>query len=150
MTTPPQDQNPNAPVPVEPTAPQQPYPPHQGAPFQGVPVPPPAPAKRFSKKLLRIGVFIVVAIAIAGGKWYFGQSDAETTSVGACLHNDGTDADADLNEVDCSSDGAQYTVVEKFDNSSDENKCKTVTEATIYYIQSGSGHDVVLCLKEAK
>jgi hypothetical protein len=135
---------------VQSAVPQQPYPPHQGAPFQGVPVPPPAPANRFGKKLLRIGVFIVVAIAIAGGKWYFSQSDAETTSVGACLHNDGTDSNADLNEVDCSSGDAQYTVVEKFDNSSDENKCKPVTESTIYYIQSGSGHDVVLCLKETK
>ncbi|MEU6222199.1 hypothetical protein [Streptomyces sp. NPDC047042] len=148
MTTPPQDQNPNTPAPVDPTAPQQPYPPHQGAPFQGVPVPPPAPANRFGKKLLRIGVFIVVAIAIAGGKWYFSQSDAETTSVGACMHNDGTDNDADLNEVDCTSKDAQFKVVEKFDNTSDANKCEAVKEATISYYQQGSNHDVVLCLKE--
>ncbi|GAA3897416.1 hypothetical protein GCM10023084_57480 [Streptomyces lacrimifluminis] len=148
MTTPPQDQNPNAPVPAEPTAAQQPYPPHQGAPFQGAPVPPPAPTKRFSKKLMRIGVFIVIAIAIAGGKWYFGQSDAETTSVGACMHNDGSNTAPDLNEVGCTSSDAQYKVVEKFDNTSDADKCKSVTEATISYYQEGSSHDVVLCLKE--
>ena len=148
MTTPPQDQNPNTPAPVEPTAPQAPYPPHQGAPFQGVPVPPPAPAKRFSKKLLRIGVFIVIAIAIGLGKWYFNQSDAETTSVGSCMHNDGTDTSPDLNEVDCTSSGAQYKVVEKFDNTSDASKCEAITEATISYYQQGSSHDVVLCLKE--
>ncbi|WP_371661254.1 hypothetical protein [Streptomyces sp. NBC_00280] len=148
MTTPPQDQNPNAPVPAEPAAPQQPYPPHQGAPFQGAPVPPAAPANRFSKKLLRIGVFIVVAIAIAGGKWYFGQSDAETTSVGACMHNDGSNTEPDLNEVGCTSSDAQYKVVQKFDNTSDADKCEAVTEATISYYQQGSSHDVVLCLKE--
>jgi hypothetical protein len=147
-TPPPQDQNPT--TPVQSAVPQQPYPPHQGAPFQGAPVPPPAPANRFGKKLLRIGVFIVVAIAIAGGKWYFSQSDAETTSVGACLHNDGTDSNADLNEVDCSSGEAQYSVLGKFDNSTDESKCETVTGYTVAYIQSGSGHDVVLCLKETK
>jgi hypothetical protein len=66
------------------------------------------------------------------------------------MHNNGTDSNADLKEVDCSSSGAQYKVVQKFDDSSDENKCKTVSDATIYYVQSGGGHDVVLCLKEAK
>ncbi|WP_053746011.1 LppU/SCO3897 family protein [Streptomyces sp. NRRL WC-3618] len=146
MTTPPpQDQNP---APIQSAAPQQPYPPHQGAPFQGAPVPPPAQGRPFSKKLLRIGVFIVVAIAVGVGKWYFNQSDAETTSVGACMHNDGTDRDADLNEVDCTSSDAQYKVVKKFDNTSDADKCKAVTEATISYYQQGASHDVVLCLKE--
>ncbi|MFI1354996.1 hypothetical protein ACH4TV_15710 [Streptomyces sp. NPDC020898] len=148
MTTPP-PQDPTAPVPVQPGAPQQPYPPHQGgAPFQGAPVPPPAPAKRFGKKLLRFGVFIAIAIAIGLGKWYFNQSDAETTSVGACMHNDGSDTSADLNEVDCTSSDAQYKVVQKFDNTSDADKCEAVTEATISYYQQGSSHDVVLCLKE--
>ncbi len=148
MTTPP-PQDPNVPAPVQPGAPQQPYPPHQGgAPFQGAPVPPPAPAKRFGKKLLRFGVFIAIAIAIGLGKWYFNQSDAETTSVGACMHNDGSDTSADLNEVDCSSSDAQYKVVQKFDNTSDADKCEAVTEATISYYQQGSSHDVVLCLKE--
>lgn len=149
MTTPPpQDQNPITSAPVQPAVPQQPYPPHQGVPFQGTPVPAPAPANRFSKKLFRIGVFIAIAIAIGLGKWYFNQSDAETTSVGACMHNDGTDTEADLNEVDCTSSDAQYKVVKKFDNTSDANKCEAVTEAPIAYYQQGSNHDVVLCLKE--
>ncbi|WP_443065097.1 LppU/SCO3897 family protein [Streptomyces sp. NBC_00576] len=50
----------------------------------------------------------------------------------------------------CSGAWQRLEAVEKLDNSSDKNKCKTVTESTIYYIQSGSGHDVVLCLKETK
>ncbi|MDW4908339.1 hypothetical protein RB628_24105 [Streptomyces sp. ADMS] len=149
MTTPPpQDPNPTTPAPVPSAVPQQPYPPHQGAPLQGAPVPPPAPTNRFSKKLLRIGVFIAIAIAIGLGKWYFSQSDAETTSVGACMHNDGSNTSPDLNEVDCTSSDAQYKVVEKFDNSSDASKCEAITEATISYYQQGSSHDVVLCLKE--
>lgn len=148
MTTPPsQGQNPYATQPVQPGVPQQPYPPQPGAPFQGAPVPPPAPKKRVSKTLLRIGAFIVVAIIVAIGKWYLGQSDAETTSVGSCMHNEGSQSSPDLKTVDCSSSDAQYKVVEKFDNTSDSNKCKSVKEAEISYYQVGNNHNVVLCLK---
>ncbi|MER5407069.1 MULTISPECIES: hypothetical protein [unclassified Streptomyces] len=159
MTTPPPHgqnpyaQQPTAPMgqqPVQPgVPPQQPYAPF---PNQGAPVPPPAPspAKRGGKKALRIVALILVAVALYGVKWYLGQSDAETASVGNCMHNDGTDSKADLKTVDCSSGDAQYKVVEKFDDTSDENKCKDVTDSTIAYIQSGGGHDVVLCLKENK
>ncbi|GAA3806510.1 hypothetical protein ACFS5L_30235 [Streptomyces phyllanthi] len=141
MTTPPpQGQNPFASQPDQPGAPQQ------GASF-GAPVPPPAPAKRFSKTLLRIGGFIVIAIVIALGKWYLGQSDAETTSVGSCMHNEGSQSSPDLQTVDCSSSDAEYKVVEKFDNTSDSSKCEAVKEAEISYYQVGDNHDVVLCLK---
>ncbi|MFI2641621.1 hypothetical protein [Streptomyces sp. NPDC018610] len=175
MTTPPppQGQNPYAQAPTAPmgqqpgqpgVVPPQPYPPQQPyAPFpqqQGAPVPPPppAPAKRGGKKALRIVGGILVAVLIGllkfGGAlglgWFLSRDDAETTSVGSCMHNDGTMSKPDLNDVDCSSDKAEYKVVEKFDGSTDEDKCKAVTDATISYVQYGGGHDVVLCLKEAK
>ncbi|CAL9512303.1 hypothetical protein SUDANB176_03677 [Streptomyces sp. enrichment culture] len=121
-----------------------------GFPPPGAPVPPPAPANRFNKKLVRVVGFIVIAVLIAVGKWFFGQTDAETTSVGSCMHNEGSQISPDLKTVDCSSGDAQYKVVEKFDDTSDDTKCETVKEATISYYQTGDGHDVVLCLKEVK
>lgn len=157
---PPQGQNPYAQQPTPPMGqqPGQPGVPPQGpyAPFpnQGAPVPPPAPARRGGKKLVRILGVVVVGILVLAVKfgigWFASETDAETTSVGACMHNDGTDSSADLNEVDCSSSDAQYKVVKKFDDTSDDSKCEAVSEATISYIQSGAGHDVVLCLKEVK
>ncbi|GHD85154.1 LppU/SCO3897 family protein [Streptomyces naganishii] len=163
MTTPPpQGQNPYAQAPTAPMGqqPGQPGVPQQQpyAPFpqqQGAPVPPPpAPAKPGRKNALRIVGSIVVLIIAAAVKfgigWWASETDAETTSVGACMHNDGTETNADLNEVDCSSSKAQYKVVQKFDGSTDENKCKAVSDATISYVQTGTGHNVVLCLKEAK
>ncbi|MFD0505446.1 hypothetical protein ACFQ0G_26240 [Streptomyces chiangmaiensis] len=103
---------------------------------------------------MRIVGIIVVAVIIGvvkfGIGWFMSETDAESTSVGSCMHNAGTDSNADLKEVDCSSSQAQYKVVQKFDGSSDENKCQNVEAATISYIQSGGGHDVVLCLKETK
>ncbi|MEU0599660.1 hypothetical protein ABZ484_15635 [Streptomyces sp. NPDC006393] len=167
MTTPPpQGQNPYAQAPSAPMGqqPGQSYPPQQQpyAPFpqqQGVPVPPPpAPTRRGGKKTLRIVGGILVAVIVAllkfGGAlglgWFLGRDDAETTSVGACMHNNGTMTDPDLKEVDCSSGDAQYKVVQKFDGSTDQDKCQAVTDATISYVQYGGGHDVVLCLKESK
>ncbi|MFE9311482.1 hypothetical protein ACFYM5_28095 [Streptomyces sp. NPDC006706] len=163
---PPQGQNPyaqapNAPMgqqPGQPGSPQQPYPPQAPyAPFpqqQGAPVPPPVPPKSGAKKALGIIGAVVFAIAILlvkfGIGWWFSQNDAETTSVGSCLHNKGTDSSPDLKEVDCSSSEAEFKVVQKFDGSSDEDKCEGVKGWTISYIQSGGGHDVVLCLKETQ
>ncbi|MET9130551.1 LppU/SCO3897 family protein [Streptomyces antibioticus] len=143
-TPPPQGQNPFAQG-----QPQAPYPPQQGAvPF--APVPPAPPARRFSKKLLRIVGIIVLAIIIGVVKWQMGKTDAETTSVGSCMYNKGTQISPDLKTVDCSSSDAKYKVVEKFDNTSDSKKCEAVQEAEISYYQQGDNHDVVLCLKEIK
>jgi len=156
---PPQGQNPYAqqPAPMG-QQPGQPGVPPQGpyAPFpnQGAPVPPAPPARRGGKKAVRIIGAIAVGILVLAVKfgigWFASETDAETTSVGSCMHNDGSDTNADLNEVDCSSSDAQYKVVKKFDDTSDDSKCKDVTDATISYIQSGGGHDVVLCLTEVK
>ncbi|MFI6033973.1 hypothetical protein ACIBBD_07355 [Streptomyces sp. NPDC051315] len=153
MTTPPAGQNPYAQTPAtpgQPGVPQQPYAPF---PNQGTPVPPPpAPSGRGSKKVVRILGIIAVGILVLGVKfgigWWADRTDAETTSVGSCMHNDGTETSPDLNEVDCSSSDAQFEVVEKFDDTSDDTKCEAVKEATISYYQVGSGHNVVLCLKE--
>ncbi|MDT0436947.1 MULTISPECIES: LppU/SCO3897 family protein [Streptomyces] len=166
-TPPPQGQNPFAPG-QQPPAPegqaapqgqtpypqhpgQAPYPPQPGFPQQGAPVPPPpSTGRRVSKTLIRIGAFVVVAIIVAVVKFYVFQSDAETTSVGSCLHNDGTQVKPDLKTVDCSSGDAQFKVVEKFDGTSDDSKCESVQGATISYYQTGNNHDVVLCLNEVK
>ncbi|MFF1377760.1 hypothetical protein [Streptomyces sp. NPDC058308] len=165
MPYPPQGQNPygqpqggapygqqasTAPYPAhqgQPGMPQQPYPPHN----QGGPVPPPAaPRGRGKKLLLRIGGFILVAILIAVGKTMLNKSDAESTSVGSCMHNEGTQFSPDLKEVDCSSSESEFKVVEKFDDTSDSDKCEAVKTSEVAYYQSGKGHNVVLCLKKTK
>ncbi|MGW1256156.1 LppU/SCO3897 family protein [Streptomyces sp. NPDC002513] len=137
-----------------PGAPQAPYAPfpNQGAP---APMPPQAgPGKRSSKKALRIVGGLIVGILVLAVKfgigWWANETDAETTSVGACMHNNGSNSKAELNEVDCSSSEAQYQVVQKFDGSTDDTKCEAVKDAAISYVQYGNGHDVVLCLKDNK
>ncbi|MGW5734594.1 MULTISPECIES: LppU/SCO3897 family protein [Streptomyces] len=158
MTTPPQGQNPygqgvqpqHPGQPAQPgqpgVPPQQPYPPYN----QGAPVPPPAAPSgggRAKKLALRIGSVIVIGIIIAVGKWYLGKSDAESTAVGDCLHNKGTQSQPDLKNTDCSSSDAQFEVIEKFDDTSSVTKCNAVKGTEVSYYQTGGGHDVVLCLK---
>lgn len=151
MTTPPpQGQNPYAQQPA-PMGQQQPQP-YGQFPGQGAPVPPPAPPQR-NKKLKRVlgvvGMIVVAIIVKVGiGAVFSSDTEAESTSVGACMHNDGTDTKPDLSEVDCTSSDAQYKVVQKFDDTSDDSKCEAVKEATVSYYQIGTGHNVVLCLKE--
>ncbi|MEV5987281.1 hypothetical protein AB0L85_20010 [Streptomyces sp. NPDC052051] len=136
---------------VPPQGPYAPFP-NQGAP---APMPPQAgPGKRVSKKAMRIIGTIIVAVLVLGLKfgagWFLNRSDAETTSVGACMHKTGTGNNINLDEVDCSSSDAEYKVVEKFDGTDDREKCKPVEDAEFAYFQSGGGHDVVLCLKTNK
>ncbi|WP_432056504.1 LppU/SCO3897 family protein [Streptomyces sp. bgisy022] len=121
-----------------------------GFPPPGAPVPPPPSGGRFNKKLLRVVAVIAIAIVIGVVKWQWNKSDAETTSVGSCMQNEGTQFKPDLKSVDCSSGDAEYKVVEKFDGTSDSDKCKTVPDAPIAYYQTGGGHEVVLCLKDIK
>ncbi|MEV0317488.1 hypothetical protein ACIBKX_22230 [Streptomyces sp. NPDC050658] len=155
MTTPPQGQNPYGqgvqPHPGQPTHPvaPQPYPPYN----QGAPVPPPAAPSgggRGKKLLLRIGAVIVVGIIIAVVKFQLGKSDAESTAVGDCLKNTGTQSQPDLKNVDCSSSDSEFEVIEKFDDTSSVSKCDTVKGTEVSYYQTGGGHDVVLCLKQSK
>lgn len=135
--------------PGQPGVPQQPYPPYN----QGAPVPPPAApsgGRRVNKLVLRIGAVIVIGIVIAVVKWQLGKSDAESTAVGDCLHNKGTQSQPDLKNTDCSSSDAEFEVIEKFDDTSSVSKCNTVKGTEVSYFQTGAGHDVVLCLKATK
>ncbi|MHC5906158.1 LppU/SCO3897 family protein [Streptomyces sp. S6] len=150
MTTPPpQGQNPFAQQPA-PMGQTQPYGQYPG---QGAPVPPPAPPKR-NKKLVRVlstvGLIVVAIVVKVGiGMVFSSDTEAEGTSVGACMYNKGDNKDnVDLVEVDCTSSQAKYKVVQKFDDTSDSSKCEAVKEATISYYQIGAGHNVVLCLKD--
>jgi hypothetical protein len=90
---------------------------------------------------------IVAAILVSFVFWYFNQSDAETSAVGDCLYNKGTNSAPDLAKVDCSSADAEFKILGKFKDTSDDSKCDTVAKTEVSYIQSGSDdHNVVLCL----
>ena len=69
--------------------------------------------------------------------------------VGDCLVNEGTDDDADMRKVTCTS-GA-YEVLKRFDGTSDKTKCSGVTASTHTFTHTSSidsSSSFVLCMKQ--
>lgn len=97
---------------------------------------------------MRIGITLVIGILVSVGFYFFNRTDAETSAVGDCLHNKGTNSSPDLVKADCSSGDAEFKILGKFDDTSDDSKCESVAKTEVSYIQSGSDdHNVVLCLR---
>lgn len=122
--------------------PQSPYM-NQGGPT--APMPQQRP-KRGIKSYIRIGGAVLVVIIAIGG-WYASRDDADTASVGDCMHagNPNDASNPDLEVVDCSSPKAEYKVALKKDDSSG---CDTTKYSS--YTESGDGKPFTLCLTDYK
>lgn len=164
MTTPPpQGQNPYA----QAQQPQAPFPPQGGNPFaqgqpgvppQGgvpyAPVPPEQPRRKLSFKTIKNIVIVLAVAGIAIGGYISSRDDANTASVGDCMHRGSTnDNDPDLEVVDCADSKAQYTVLAKiegtFSGSLAETKCAAEAKDFQYvYTETGDGSNFLLCLKD--
>jgi hypothetical protein len=170
-TPPPQGQNPfaqgqqpygqapgQAPYPPQGGFPQQPGQP--GFPQQGAapyaPVPPQQTGRKLSFKTIKNIVIAVAVVGIAVGGFIASRDDANTASVGDCMHRGSSDdSNPDLEVVDCSSGKAQYTVLAKiegtFSGTTAESKCAAEAKDFQYsYTESGDGSDFLLCLKDYK
>lgn len=177
-TTPPQGQNPYAqgqnpyaqgqqPA-GQPQQPQAPYPPQGGqpqqpgqvpyAPFpnQGVPAPQP-PRRKVSFKLIKNIVIVLAVLGVAIGSFIASRDDADTASVGDCMHRGSSSStDPDLEVVDCKSSKAQYVVLAKIKGKytgevAASTKCEAEAKDFEYtYTESGDGSDFLLCLKDKK
>jgi hypothetical protein len=167
---PPQAQTP-APYPPQAQAPyppqgQAPYPPQGGYPQQpgqpGFPpqgeVPyapvPPQPKRKFSPKMIRLGVIVLIAVGAAIFSFISSQNDADTAKVGDCMHRGSTsDTDPKLEVVKCSDSKAQFIVLAKvsgsYSRTEADTKCAAAAKDFQYqYTQSGKGSDFLLCLKD--
>ncbi|MFJ9244328.1 hypothetical protein [Streptomyces sp. NPDC101776] len=151
----PHPQQPQAPYPPQGGYPQQSgqpgFPPQGGAPFAPVP---PQPRRRFSFKMIRIAVLIVIAAGVAIFGYISSQDDADTAKVGDCMHRGSTsDTNPDLEVVKCSDTKAQYVVLAKISGTYSETaadaKCTAAAKDFQYsYTESGDGSNFLLCLKD--
>lgn len=153
MTTPqsPQGGNPFAQQPEGQQGGQTPQPsPHVN---QGGGFPPPAPAPQPSRggnrKLLRV-VGLLVAVAIAVGFYFFNKSDTETSAVGDCFENTGSDFNAKMEKVDCGASSAEYEVVSKHEDTTDQKKCDLDAGQAAYTETVNGKASLLLCLKPLK
>lgn len=135
--------------------PQQPgqpgFPPQGGAPYAPIP---PQPRRRFSFKMIRLAVVIVIAVGAAIFSWISGQHDPDTAKIGDCMHRGSTsDTSPDLKVVKCSDSKAQYVVLAKisgdYSRTEADAKCSAAAKDFQYsYTQTGKGSDFLLCLKD--
>ncbi|MGW5617434.1 LppU/SCO3897 family protein [Streptomyces sp. NPDC003877] len=169
MSTPPPQGNPfaqNQPA----GQPQAPYPPQGGYPQQpgqpGVPaqggapyasVPPQPSGRKLSFKTIKNIVIVVAVAGIAIGGWITSRDDANTASVGDCMHRGSTnDNNPDLEVVECSDAKAQFKVLAKIEGSYmtetlASSKCEAEAKDFQYtYTESGDGKDFLLCLQDYK
>ncbi|MFG2132600.1 hypothetical protein ACGFNV_32990 [Streptomyces sp. NPDC048751] len=145
---------------------QAPYPPQGGYPQQpgqpGYPqatapyatVPPAQPRRKVSFKLIKNVVIVLAVAGVAIGGYISSRDDANTASVGDCMHRGSSDDNnPDLEVVDCKSSKAQYVVLAKIEGdysaTTAETKCTEKAKDFQYsYTESGDGSDFLLCLKD--
>ncbi|WP_432032520.1 LppU/SCO3897 family protein [Streptomyces antibioticus] len=146
-TPPPQGQNPFAQG-----QPQAPYPPQQGAAM--FPPVPQQPRRRVSFKLIKNIVIVVAVLGVAIGGYIASRDDANTATVGDCMHRgNSSDSHPDLEVVDCTSSQAQYIVLAKvkgtFTALTADSKCEAEAKDFQYsYTETGDGSNFLLCLKD--
>ncbi|MFJ9375115.1 hypothetical protein [Streptomyces sp. NPDC101455] len=148
---PPQAQAPYPPQGGYPQQPGQPGFPPQGGPYAPVP---PQPKRKFSPKMIRLGVIVLIAAGAAIFSFISSQDDADTAKVGDCMHRGSTsDTNPDLEVVKCSDSKAEYTVLAKISGKYSESeanaKCTAAAKDFQYsYTESGDGSNFLLCLKD--
>ncbi|MFF8031384.1 hypothetical protein [Streptomyces sp. NPDC016626] len=166
MTTPPSQGNPFAQGQQQPYGQPQgqaPYPPQGGFPQQvgqpgfpppGAPVPP-QQGRKLSFKTIKNIVIVLIVAGVAIGGYISSRDDANTASVGDCMHRGSTDDNnPDLEVVDCANAKAEYEVLAKIEGSFltetlASSKCEAEAKDFQYtYTESGDGKDFLLCLKD--
>ena len=121
--------------------------------FKGLPEPTPGPGRPMDpgKPLFQRPVIamLLLPIALIAAIVFANLNSTEAKAkIGACVVNKGTSVNPDVKVVDCASSEAEYKIVDKIDDSTDDSQCGENAEASYRY-QNGSTK-YVLCLTPVK
>jgi len=121
--------------------------------FKGLPEPTPGPGRPMDpgKPLFQrpaIAILVLPIALIAAIVFANLNSTEAKAKIGACVVNKGTSVNPDVKVVDCASSEAEYKIVDKIDDSTDDSQCGENAEASYRY-QNGSTK-YVLCLTPVK
>lgn len=92
--------------------------------------------------LVPVAAFALFATMIVVGA----QSDPQYASVGECVHNSGSYSSPNMTVTDCSSSDADYEIVGKLDDTTDDSGCKAFARSTVSYYEEYGSSKYVLCL----
>jgi hypothetical protein len=100
-------------------------------------------------KTTRIIVIVVVVAGIGIAAFLANKSDPGTAAVGDCIHITNEDANS-AKKVSCTDSSANFTVLQKYDNTTDTTKCQALADTTsgmvALYQYGRSSSEWVLCL----
>jgi hypothetical protein len=107
-------------------------------------VPPGAAPKKKNTRLI-ITLSVVAALVIIGGITALinRKSDPANAKVGDCIHYG---SQTNVKVVDCGSSDAQFRVVQRVDNTSDQSACDNVADSDVSLYTTGSGSKYTLCV----
>lgn len=103
------------------------------------------PGKSLFQRPAILGLLIPVA-AIALIVFSAVNSTSSTAEVGRCVVNKGTDGNPKVEVVDCSSSDAEYRIVGRLDNSTDDSRCDQFAGVEASYVYDGRYSTYTLCL----
>ncbi|GAB3923617.1 hypothetical protein GCM10029976_014090 [Kribbella albertanoniae] len=98
--------------------------------------------KRPQALMLLVPIAIIAAIVIGN----LTTTSTSEATVGSCVVNKGTDSNPDVKVVDCSSSEAQYRVVGKLDNTTDDSRCEQFPGFEASYTKKERYTRYTLCL----
>ena len=118
--------------------------------FKSLPEPAPGPGQPMNpgKPLFQrpaiLGVLIPVAVVAV--IIFANLNSTSSADVGACVMNQGTSSNPDVKVVDCTSSDAEYKIVGKLDNSTDDSQCQDFAGSEASYVYERGSTKYTLCL----
>jgi hypothetical protein len=116
------------------------------APGPGRPMDPGKPLFRRPAILMLLLPIALIALIIVSNL----NSTESKANVGACVVNNGTSKSPDVKVVDCTSSEAEYKIVGKIDDSTDDSQCDQFAEAQASYVYEQGSTKYTLCLAPVK
>lgn len=117
--------------------------------FKCLPEPAPGPGRPMNpgKPLFQRPTILglLLPVALIGLIVFANLNSTESKAkVGACVVNEGSSVNPDVKVVDCGSSEAEYKIVDKIDDSTDDSQCGQNAEAS--YVYQNRSTKYVLCL----
>jgi hypothetical protein len=115
-------------------------------PAPGAPGRPMDPGKPLFKRPAILGLLLPVALIALIVIVNLNTTTTSEAKVGECVVNNGTSSNPNVEVVDCSSSDAEYRIVGKLDDTTDDSQCEQFAEAETSYTYQRSSTKYTLCL----
>ncbi len=118
--------------------------------FKSLPEPSPGPGQPMNpgKPLFQRPVILglLIPVAVIALIIFANLNSTSNADVGQCVQNKGTSSDPNVKVVDCGSADAEYKIVGKVDDSTDDSQCEQFAGSEASYVYQSGSTKYTLCL----